>query len=298
MNNFWRIAKALTLSLILTLALFGPGWAQVRHVVVDDRGREIPVPASVERVVVAGTPLYTETLLDLNARDVLVGITDSPNNPAAAEGIPTVGPSFPSPSIERIVELAPDVVFGAVFEVRDRLESAGLSVITPVNFIAGVEDLFALIEVVGLVVDRSLEAELLVGRISREIVSIESRVAQRAPRSAAFLFVSEGRPPFAAGRGSLEGELLARAGGTNAFADVEGGNSVSVETILERDPAVIFTDPSQIERITRDPVLAEVTAVANGDVVGIKASSLTSTRVAGALFAMARALHPDAFGGE
>jgi len=298
MRDWLRFGSALVLVLALALGLFGPGWGQVRHVVVDDRGREIPVPAVVERVVVAGTPLYTETLLDLNARDVLVGITDSPNNPAAAEGIPTVGPSFPSPSIERIVDLEPDVVFGAVFEVRDRLEAAGLTVITPVSFISGIEDLFTVVEMLGLVVDRSLEAALLVGRISRELVSVESRVTQRPRRPAAFLFASEGNPPFAAGRGSLEGELLARAGATNAFADVDGGGNVSVEAILERDPEVIFTDPSQIERITGNPVLAEVTAVANGDVVGIKASSLTSTRVAEALLAMARALHPDAFGEE
>lgn len=261
----------------------------------DDRGVEVVVPQPVERVVVAGTPLYAEILVDIGALPLLVGVTDSANNPPEVAGVTTVGPSFPSPNVELIVDLAPDLVLGAVFDVRDQLESLGLVVLTPVSFIQSIRDLFTLIEGVGTAVGRAEAARLLVRDISLELVLIESNVIQETPIPAAFLFPSADGLPFAAGKGSFEAELIARAGGRNVFADVDGGDFVSFEEVIERDPQVIFTDPSQVALILDNPLLAEVAAVKGENVVGIVASSLTSTRVAQPLAAMARAMHPQAF---
>ncbi len=285
----------LILLLMIGLAGFNASWAQDNSTIIDDRGQTIIIPGSIERVVVAGTPLFTEIMLDLGASDLLVGITDSPDNPIEAAGIATVGPSFPSPNLELIVELEPDVVLGAVFDVRDQLESLGLTVITPVSFITSIEDLFLLIKGVGFVVDRDAEAASIINSISRDIIFLESQVIQETPRRAAFLFASADNPPFASGKGSLEGELLSRAGGINVFSDVPGGNVVSFESVLERDPEVIFTAPSQVENIINNPLYEEVTAVQQGNVFGISASSLTSTRVIEALEQMAEKLHPEVF---
>lgn len=276
-------------------AYVGVGLAESASAIVDDRGVEVPIPPSVARVVVAGTPLYAEILVDLGALDLLVGVTESPDNPPQVAGVTSIGPSFPAPNIELIIALEPDVVLGAVFDVRDRLEAAGLTVITPVAFITGIGGLFNVIEAVGLVVGKGGEAEVLVNRISRRIVLVESAVVQEEPVPAAFLFPSGDGPPFAAGKGSIEGELLARAGGVNVFSDVAGGNVVSLEELIARDPHVIFTDLSQVALITNHPLLAGVSAVKGGRVFGVKASSLTSTRVADALQAMAKAMYPQAF---
>jgi ABC-type Fe3+-hydroxamate transport system substrate-binding protein len=76
---------------------------------------------------------------------------------------------------------------------------------------------------------------------------------------------------------------------------VQGSQQVDIETVVARDPAFIFTDPSQVANITGNPLLANSKAVKNNHVVGIKASLVTSTRVTAALQAMAQALHPEAF---
>jgi iron complex transport system substrate-binding protein len=209
--------------------------------------------------------------------------------------VPRIGPSFPSPNLELIIELEPDVVFGAVFDVRDQLESAGLTVITPVSFITQIQDLLDLIAVMGLVLDRTDTARDVIRQIALDIVEIEGVVIQQAPVRTALLFPSADSPPFASGSGSFENELLLRAGGDNIFSDVAGFPQVSFEAVIERDPEVIFVDVSQVEAITSNPLLAEVTAVKNNNVIGINASSLTSTRVAESLEIFARALHPDAF---
>lgn len=288
------LMKAL-LFLALLGACFNAGRAQPQRVVLDDRGMAITIPTLVERVVVAGTPLYSEILVDLGALDLLVGVTDSPDNPPQVADVVKIGPSFPSPNIELIIALEPDVVLGAVFDVRDQLEAAGLTVVTPVAFITGIGDLFTAIEAVGLVVGKEAEAAALVSAISRQIVLVESAVVQEEPVRAAFLFPSADGPPFAAGKGSIEGELLTRAGGSNVFSDVAGGNVVSLEELIVRDPQVIFTAPSQVALIGGNPLLSGISAVRNARIFGVKASSLTSTRIADTLQAMAKALYPQAF---
>lgn len=289
-----RVVALGLLALLLAGGMLGLGLAQSKVVIVDDRGKEVEVPLPVERIVVAGTPLYTEILVDIGAKDRLVGVTDSPDNPPEVADVPRVGSPF-QPSVEVIFSLEPDVVLGAVGEVRDRLEAAGVVVVTPISFIQTLPDIFRIVEIVGLLADREVEAELLKGRISERIVAIESAVVQRDRVRAAFLFAPPDMPPFAVGRGSVEGELLARAGAENVFADIDGVEQVSFEAVVERDPDVIFTDPSQIENITQNPLLQDVSAVREGRVFGVKASALTSTRVAEALLTMARALHPEAF---
>jgi iron complex transport system substrate-binding protein len=292
----------LGLALVLgALALGGfanDGTADTQVVVVDDRGEEIVIDETPTRVVVAGTPLYTEIMVDIGATDALVGVTESANNPPEVEGVERIGPSFPSPNVERIVELEPDVVFGAIRDVRERLESAGLTVVTPRQFISSVPAIFDMIRTIGLVMDRSVEAELLVGEIGAAMTEIESRVLTLDRPRAAFLFASSDGPPFAGGSDSMQGKLLARAGGENVFADVSGVSQVSLEAVVARDPQVIFTDPSQIERLMSNERLAEVAAIANDRVHGIPASTITSTRVAEALRQIAEQLHPDAFGGS
>ena len=289
-----RIGLLLAVLALLGIGALGVTLAQSRVVIVDDRGKEIEVPLPVERVVVAGTSLYTEILVDLDAKELLVGVTDSPNNPPEVADVPRVGSPF-QPNVEVILSLEPDVVLGAVGDARDRLEAAGLVVVTPVLFIQRIPDIFRVIEVVGLLADRDVEAEIAIGRISERIVALESAVVQRDRVRAAFLFAPPDLAPYAVGRGSVEGELLARAGAENVFGDIEGIEQVSFEAVVERDPDVIFTDPSQIENLTQNPLLQDVSAVREGRVFGVKASALTSTRVAEVLLQMAQALHPDAF---
>lgn len=261
--------------------------------VVDDRGREITIPARPERIVVAGVPLYTEVLVDIGALDRLVGVTDSPDNPPEVQGLPKVGPPI-SPSVELILALQPDLVLGAWGAVRDRLEAAGLIVLTT-GPIGSLPDIFETIRTVGTAVGNLAEANALIGGIAEEVVELESRVLGLEPVPAAFIYMfAPDAPPYAAGSGTIEHELLLRAGGLNLFADVQGYPQVSLEELLKRDPQVIFTDPAQVENVLGSGLLSGISAVREGRVWGIKASEVTSTRVALALWKMARYLHPEA----
>lgn len=288
--------KTVKACVVFTLAvLIGvAGFAQQYPVtVVDDRGLEITIESQPNRIIVAGIPLYTEILMDIGALNRVIAVAESPDNPPEVGDLETVGPSF-SPNVEVILSLEPDLVLGAGDwgGERAKLESAGITVLTT-PLITGIPDIFATIRTVGTAIGLREEAEVLIARIAEEIVTIESRVLDEEPLKTAFLYASmPDAPPYAAGSGAIESELILRAGGENIFADLTGFPQVNLEEIVSRDPEVLFTDPSQVVNITDNPLLKGVSAVKNGRVYGINASQLLSTKVAEVLKMMSEFLHP------
>ncbi len=259
--------------------------------VTDDRGRAITIAAEPQRIVAVGA-LYAEILVDLGVADRLIAVAASPDNPAATDGLPTVGTAY-APSVELIIALKPDLVLGATdWEgVRPALEAAGVTVLTT-SMLTSVSDIFATIRTVGAAVGKEIESSLLAGQIAESILSMEASVLGMPKVTAAFLYASTpDAAPYAAGTGTIEHELILRAGGTDVFADIKGFPPVSLEEVVKRNPDVIFTDPSQIANITGNPLLQGVAAVRNGQVVGIRASEVTSTQVAEALRTMIETLH-------
>jgi len=137
-------------------------------------------------------------------------------------------------------------------------------------------------------------AEMLIGQIAEEIITIEASTLAEEPVRAAFLYASApDTPPYAAGSGAIENELILRAGGENIFFDIQGFPQVSLEEIVSRNPEVIFTAPFQIENITSNTLLKTVSAVKNGRVYGINTAWITSTKVAEALKQMGEFLQPE-----
>ncbi len=259
--------------------------------VTDDRGQAITVDAMPQRIITVGA-LYAEIVIDLGAVDRLIAVADSPDNPHDTVGLPSIGPAY-APSVELMISLDPDLVLGATDWGGERpaLEAAGITVLTT-PMLTSVSDIFAAIHTVGAAIGRESESAELIGRIAERIVNSEAASLGKPRVAAAFLYASSpNAPPYAAGAGTIEHELILRAGGENVFSDIEGFPQVGLEEILTRDPAVIFTDPSQVENITGNPLLQNVAAVRNGRVVGIGASQVASTQVDVALRAMVQALH-------
>jgi ABC-type Fe3+-hydroxamate transport system substrate-binding protein len=284
------IAFLAGLSTALLATSFGPSAEAAFPVTVpDDRGRAITIEALPERIIAVGA-LYAEIVVDLGALDRLIAVATSKENPAAAEGLPSVGPTY-APSVELIIGLAPDLVLGATDYGGERpsLEAAGVTVLTT-PLLTSIADIFASIRTVGTAIGAEEESALLIGRIAEGIVESESTTLGRRRIPAAFLYASSrDAPPYAAGAGSIEHELILRAGGENVFSDVAGLPQISVEAIVTRDPVVIFTAPEWIENVSEHPLLQGVTAVRDGHVVGIRGSQVASTQVVDALRIMIEA---------
>ncbi|MFQ5796666.1 MAG: ABC transporter substrate-binding protein, partial [Candidatus Bipolaricaulia bacterium] len=274
-----------------------PASADYPVTVVDDRGREIAIANRPERIVTI-LPLYVEILVDLGEAARIVGVVDSPNNPPQVADRPRVGSVF-NPSVEQIVALQPDVVLGAFGPMRDSLENLGVLVFTggkAGGIIDGITEIFRLIRNVGLIVDGNLQnADRLIGSIAAEVITVEAAILDQPKPIVVVLYpLSEG-PPFAATRGTPENEIVVRAGGRNAFTDLEGYPQVSFEELLARDPDIILTDPTQISLIMENESLKGLQVIRNGRVLGVNASAWISSRIAGTVRLVAELLHPDAF---
>src|SRR5579862_1504159 len=102
------------------------------HIVTDEVGREVKIPATVNRVVTLA-PDLTETIYALGLEERLVGDTNVCDTPPAAKSKPHVG-NPQNPSLEAIVALHPDLVLATASinrrETADALERVGIPVFT------------------------------------------------------------------------------------------------------------------------------------------------------------------------
>ncbi len=286
------IAIGLAIALLATTLSVSAGAFPVT--VIDDRGQEITIERLPERVVTIGA-LYAQIVVDLGAIDRLIAIGETEDNPPEVVGLPSAGPTY-APSVELILAFEPDLVLGATDYGGERpaLEAAGVTVLTT-PWLTSIAAIFETIRVVGASLGADESGALLIGRIAAEIVEAEALALGKPTVTAAFLYASSpDDPPYAVASDAIEHELVLRAGGLNVFSELQRTSQVSFEEVIERDPKVIFTAPSHVENIVGNPLLQGVSAVANGRVVGIRASVVASTRVAEALLAMIEALHGDA----
>ena len=177
---------------------------------VDDEGREVPVPARVERVV-SIVPSLTEAVA-ATAPGLLVGATNWCTHPADLDVARVRGTK--NPDVDAIVALAPDLVLANQEENRpsdlDALRDAGVPVY--VTDIRTLDDAFA-----------SLRRMLAACRLDRppwldEAEAVWAAVPEPAARRRAVVPVWR-KPWMAVGRDTFTGSVLARLGVDNVLAD-------------------------------------------------------------------------------
>lgn len=265
----------------------------------DERGRTLTIQRPPQRIVVGGTPLYTEIVLDLQARKRLVGITQSSNNPQEARGIPRIGRSWPL-NVERVLGLNPDLVLCALGSARKKLEKdAQINVFTGGSKGGGItslNDLYTLIQHIDLILHGHTQRSKKIQQSLRsQIQKAQASLQSRKPVSAAIIYMNKKRAStfyFVGGKGSVASDLLRRAKGRNVFEQQAGGMS-GIETLLKLDPTVIITDPKQKKYIEHHTALVHLRAIRSKRIVGIPASQYTSTRVLRVYKQLIRALHPQ-----
>jgi iron complex transport system substrate-binding protein len=246
----------------LLLALVGPGRAGA------------PEPA---RRVVSMNPSLTAILVEIGARDALVGIEAQAARPQpGVNGLPVVGGLF-NPSLEAVVALAPDlVVYVPGVQQREfgnRLEALGIPVLALGN--ATWEQVLASIESLGARVGREASAARVVARIRSARTRLRSERAG-GPRLRGVLVVQRD-PLYLVGRGSFLDDMLDTVGVDNLGAefaepyprtDVEWLVAAAPDVILDADP-----DPESPEQYWgRWPSLP---ALSTGRVVRIRAGEVT-----------------------
>ena len=169
--------------------------------------------------IVSLCPSLTELVFDLGRGAELVGITQFCVHPAErVDAVEKVG-GTKTPKLDRIRELAPDVVLFNEEENRredfEVLREAGLKVVN--TFPKDAEETAAMVRQLGDELERPREAEAIARDIEERLVRVRGEAAGRDPVRFAYVIWRE--PWMSVNEDTFASALLSEAGGENVFAD-------------------------------------------------------------------------------
>lgn len=263
--------------------------------VTDDLGRKVKIPVKVERAV-SLAPSLTENIFAVGAGDKLVGVTTYCDYPAEAQKISKIGDTL-NPNIENIIALKPQVVFvstaSQMQSFSERLEQRNIAVY--VTNPQDIEGVYRSLYQIGDVMSETERANSVVNELKRRVAETEARTANSGDPK---VFVQIAREPlFTIGKLSFITDLINRAGGVSATADInEAYPKFSKETALAYQPEIIILSESD-DNATPNNVFKDSPAVKNNKVYKIKADLLSrpGPRIVEGLEQIARVLHPESF---
>ncbi|MCL6450640.1 MAG: cobalamin-binding protein [Acetobacteraceae bacterium] len=272
----------------------------------DGLGREITVPAEPQRII-SLAPSNTEILFALGAGGRVVGVTDNCNYPPEAAQRERLGGAFDAAHVnfERVVALSPDLILGlgGAREVVERLEGLGLRVFAVEA--RNLDEVFESIVTVGRLVGLEKTARGLADHLRMRADRVSLAAASLKPEERPLVFFEIWPDPLmTAGPGTFIHDLIELAGGRNIAADADQPYPLfSLEALIARDPQVIVTTfPETVEALSAGtrPGWSGLSAVRDGRVrlVDQDLVSRPGPRLVEGLEAMARAIHPERFGGE
>ena len=273
--------------------------------VTDDEGTAVTIPSEPQKIV-SLTPATTETLFALGAGDKIVGKgSDFFLYPPAASAIPDVQ-AFNGTEIkvetEKIVEMAPDVVFaggnfGTPPDDIERLRSLGLPVV--VVYAPTIQKVLDDVSLIGQAVGKPAEATQIVDHMQAGFDAVSASVKD-LPHPRVFYELDATGAIYGPADESFLAEMIQLAGAEPVTTGSKDKFDIPVERLISEDPEVILLADGQFG-VTKDQVAARpgwsvMTAVKNGDIRPIDDQTVTrpGPRLMLGLQLLAQTIHPDA----
>lgn len=272
--------------------------------ITDQLGRVVKLTRPPEKIV-SLAPSNTEILFALGLADKIVAVTDYCDYPPEAKLKPSIG-GFSTPNIEAVVAHAPDLILAtSIHEKRviPQLEQKGLIVLA-LNPKSLAEVLSA-ITLVGKVTGKEKEASNLVAEMQNRIKAVTDKTDNlpQEQRPKAFYIVWHD-PLMTAGSGTLQAELIQKAGGTNITQNLTSYADISLEAVIDANPEVMIAGVSHgtggdlnFQFLQTEPRLRNTAARQNSRVYAID-GNLTSRpgpRIVEGLEILVKFLHPALF---
>ncbi len=225
--------------LVVVAALLRGGCApdDTKHI-PGQEGSETP-----ERIV-SLAPSITEILFALGLGDRVVGVTRYCDYPPEALSTEKVG-GYYDPNYEAMVSLRPDLVILLPEHAEPREQLARLGLRTLVVDHTSIPGILASITTIGETGGAELRAAEIVGDIEARMERVRRNVEALPPSP---VLICVGRTMgtgsldevYVAGNDGFYSEMLAAAGGVNAYVGDTGFPIVSTEGILRMNPEVII----------------------------------------------------------
>ncbi|WLG61779.1 cobalamin-binding protein [Pseudomonas sp. FP1762] len=215
------------------------------------------VPAALR--VVSLAPSLSEIVVELDSADLLVGVLDAGERPAAIADVPSVG-RYGQLDMERLLSLKPDLLLlwpGSVGAgQRDQLKRLNIP-----TFVAEPHTLTQLatqIEAISKQLGRPERGAKRAAELREQLNDLRQRYSRDEPLRV-FYQVWD-KPLYTVGGGQIISDALEVCGARNVFAELNlPAPQVSIEAVLQRDPEVIVAgDQAQLGAWKAWPQVAAV----------------------------------------
>lgn len=185
---------------------------------------------------------------------------------------------------EQVLAAEPDLVVASPFADKDllrQLTDAGIT-LAVVDLSSAVDGNAENIRLLAYLYGEEARGEALVAEVEGQLARIDAAVARGGATRPRVLFLQNNA--YVAGAGSTGDQMIARAGGVNVAAEagIAGTKQISLESIIAMRPDYIIlsgspeTNPQGFAQVAGNPALADLPAVRNGRVAGIKGTYLST----------------------
>jgi len=294
-------AGAQAASAALQLSRANGGQADSGSVVTDEVGRQVTIPAKVNRIVTLA-PDLTETIYALGLEDRLAGDTNYCETPPEAKLKPHIGAPL-NPSLEAIVALHPDLVLASTSinrrETVDALARLGIAVYAsnPHTVRGMLDSVTRMSELMGA----GTEGSALVRPLQARLDSLRMRLSELP--LAHVLFVVWQEPLISIGQNTFIADALHWAGAESVILSDQNWPHISFEEVVRLQPDyIVFTSnhagggATQLADLRARAGWKGLRAVELGQVAVVSDEiARPSPGMVEAIEQLARELHPDAF---
>lgn len=276
--------------------------------VTDAKGTSVTFPGPPQRIVSMSPPI-TEILFALGLGDRVVGVTRFCKFPPQAAAKEKIG-GIIDPSQEKIVALAPDVVFATVgnpMPVIEALRKAGIRVfgVDPTSYEEVCETIITLGRICGAHEAAQQVVKTMRDTAAQVKVAVDKLPADKRPTALLVVWLD---PLFVAGPGTFGDDILRLAGATNAAGQTRHPwKEFSLEMAVAANPQVLVIavdhQPGDADtrrtlaELRKHPSWRQVSAVKQGRIILVHSDTILQTgpRLAQGLRELAVALHPELF---
>jgi len=272
--------------------------------VTDRSGRAVFIQGPVNRIV-STAPSNTEIITDLGLAQKLVAIDRHSANVAGLEDFleGLVRLDFFFPDAEVVLGLRPDIIIasghnptGTGEDPFRLLREAGIAVVY-IPMSRSIEDIYLDIAFIADVLQVREKGEELIGIMRAQIDEISIRAGLNSRFYSVYFEISAAPEMMSFGRNSYINDMINVAGAGNIFGNENWLVNPGAESIISRNPDVIFTNVNYINdpigEIKSRPGFNHINAVINNRIYQIDTDSSVrpSARIILALRQMEQALY-------
>jgi iron complex transport system substrate-binding protein len=243
--------------------------------------------------IVSMAPSATEILFAVGAGGSVIAVTDYCDCPPEvvekkANGeIKSVG-GYSTPSLEKIVDLEPDLLIAAhgnpselLYWLVDTNVHPGIEYPIYALHPGNIEEIFAHMETVGVLTKNDETASSLVAELKDDLQDLEEKTELLEKGQRPRVYYAMGSILYTPGEGTFQHEVIDMAGGENIAAKYLSSWGVfSIEKLIEEDPQVILYSGHGSESIVPDQIksderLSTVDAVKNDRIYQINEGEIS-----------------------